>query len=365
MERLKQSELKSLHDFVRDCHTVREFESFDDFLKRVVASCVRLIPATHVTYNEMDLQKSESHNCVSKAEFATPQAERLWEQHMNEHPVLKHVQRMGSCGAMRISDLWSQRRLRDSGLYSDFYRHYEIADAMCIAVCCPRPRIIGVGWHDDRIFTDRERLMADLVRPHISQAWHNARLFGRIRNKLTALETGMEKLETGVILCGADERVQFINPQARRYLAEYFGVTKQTGRRLPLELQDWARQQDAQSRTRDEAPPVRTPLVRKKKNNRLVVRVFSQPEAKFFLMEERPVLPGTNSLAAFGLTVREVQVLNWIARGKANSEIAIILRMSTGTVKKHIEHIFKKLGVENRTAAASMALAANPVEAID
>jgi ATP/maltotriose-dependent transcriptional regulator MalT len=43
--------------------------------------------------------------------------------------------------------------------------------------------------------------------------------------------------------------------------------------------------------------------------------------------------------------------LSWIAKGKSNQDIAEILGLSFRTVKKHIEHIFNKLGVENRTAA--------------
>ena len=53
-----------------------------------------------------------------------------------------------------------------------------------------------------------------------------------------------------------------------------------------------------------------------------------------------------------GLSGRESDVLAWVGQGKTNDQIATILGMSLGTVKKHIEHIFDKLGVENRTAAA-------------
>lgn len=56
------------------------------------------------------------------------------------------------------------------------------------------------------------------------------------------------------------------------------------------------------------------------------------------------------------LTVRESQVLLWISNGKSNSEIAEILQMSPRTVNKHLEQIYPKLGVENRTAAARIAL---------
>jgi len=53
------------------------------------------------------------------------------------------------------------------------------------------------------------------------------------------------------------------------------------------------------------------------------------------------------------LTLRERDVLDWLARGKSNSEIGDILGISSATVGKHLEHIYPKLGVENRTAAAS------------
>ena len=58
----------------------------------------------------------------------------------------------------------------------------------------------------------------------------------------------------------------------------------------------------------------------------------------------------------FGLTVREAEVLNWLANGKTNREIAQILEMSPRTVNKHLEQVFKKIGVENRTAAAALTL---------
>lgn len=58
----------------------------------------------------------------------------------------------------------------------------------------------------------------------------------------------------------------------------------------------------------------------------------------------------------FGITVREAEVLTWIANGKSNSDIGAILDLSPRTINKHLERIFRKLGVENRTAAAAMAL---------
>lgn len=58
---------------------------------------------------------------------------------------------------------------------------------------------------------------------------------------------------------------------------------------------------------------------------------------------------------ALGLTPREGDVLRWIAAGKSNRDISAILNISARTVNKHLDHIFVKLGVENRTAAAAIA----------
>jgi DNA-binding response OmpR family regulator len=55
------------------------------------------------------------------------------------------------------------------------------------------------------------------------------------------------------------------------------------------------------------------------------------------------------------LTPRETEVLAWLAKGKTNRDIADILGMSHRTVNKHLEHIFEKLGVETRAAAAALA----------
>lgn len=60
-------------------------------------------------------------------------------------------------------------------------------------------------------------------------------------------------------------------------------------------------------------------------------------------------------LATAALTPRETEVLSWIAKGKTNRDVAEILGMSPRTVNKHLEHVFEKLGVETRAAAAALA----------
>jgi DNA-binding CsgD family transcriptional regulator len=67
------------------------------------------------------------------------------------------------------------------------------------------------------------------------------------------------------------------------------------------------------------------------------------------------------ALASLKLTPREAQVLFWISEGKSNHDIGVILGTKTGTICKHVEHVLSKLNVENRTAAAVIALEKCPV----
>jgi DNA-binding response OmpR family regulator/DNA-binding CsgD family transcriptional regulator len=75
------------------------------------------------------------------------------------------------------------------------------------------------------------------------------------------------------------------------------------------------------------------------------------------IFETRSVDAGDRLRQSFGLTPKEAEVLLWLAKGKSNRDIAEILSQRPRTVNKHLEQIFQKLGVENRTAAAARALA--------
>jgi DNA-binding NarL/FixJ family response regulator len=69
-----------------------------------------------------------------------------------------------------------------------------------------------------------------------------------------------------------------------------------------------------------------------------------------------PDFSSATPLESLGLSPREAEVLLWIAQGKNNEEIGIILGVARNTVKKHVLHLLEKLGVESRNAAAVRAL---------
>ena len=92
--------------------------------------------------------------------------------------------------------------------------------------------------------------------------------------------------------------------------------------------------------------------------NRLLARHMGQSgfaEAMLLLSVTAAGASAPPRVPPVPLTPREAEVLSWLAKGKTNRDIADILGMSPRTVNKHLEHIFEKLGVETRTAAAAVA----------
>jgi len=91
----------------------------------------------------------------------------------------------------------------------------------------------------------------------------------------------------------------------------------------------------------------------------LRVRRFAEPgrlELTLLLLEEHTASPGPAALLSLGITPREAEVLYWVAQGKSNPDIATILGAGVRTVHKHVENLFRKLGLETRNAAALTAL---------
>jgi DNA-binding NarL/FixJ family response regulator len=72
--------------------------------------------------------------------------------------------------------------------------------------------------------------------------------------------------------------------------------------------------------------------------------------------EFRPNFSSFQPLLKLGLTPRAAEALLWLAQGKTNADIATILGITESTVKKHVQEMFDKLGVETRGAATVRAL---------
>ena len=85
----------------------------------------------------------------------------------------------------------------------------------------------------------------------------------------------------------------------------------------------------------------------------LHARRFMEPgrdDLVMLVLEEEHAPPGPAALLSLGLTPRQAEVVYWVAQGKTNPEIGLILGASPRTIDKHMERIFERLGVENRAS---------------
>jgi DNA-binding CsgD family transcriptional regulator len=140
-----------------------------------------------------------------------------------------------------------------------------------------------------------------------------------------------------------------------RLVTSYLGLQSRRENRLPESLWRWVKQQEVALKGRDDVLLQRNLLVLEREGKRFVIRLVSDLDQNLLLLEEHPTTMQLQSLVPFGLSPREAQVLDWVAQGKTNKEIGVILELSPRTVQKHLEHIYRKIYVESRTAAAAKA----------
>ncbi|HEU0151303.1 MAG TPA: response regulator [Bradyrhizobium sp.] len=154
-----------------------------------------------------------------------------------------------------------------------------------------------------------------------------------------------------------DGRIMWATPQAQKLLADSLGAGAVDEVILPESLRLWLEQAQAgkggskEGGTKAAAAPIPD-------HPELKLYYMGSAGTNEFLLrlakEQTGLLPSAFS-SEFGLTSREGEVLSWLSKGKTNRDIAQILGLSPRTVDKHLEQIYAKLGVENRTAAAAIA----------
>ena len=155
-----------------------------------------------------------------------------------------------------------------------------------------------------------------------------------------------------LVVRAADGKVVWKTPLARDLLLQHFD-----GGELDDAVLSWVREELARRALAGALPG--DPLRLARQNRRLILALHEQTGEDEWLIvmresSDQAVIDAVG--AAFKLTTREAEVLYWVAKGKTNRDIGDILGMSPATVKKHLEHVFEKLGVETRTAAAGLAM---------
>jgi DNA-binding response OmpR family regulator/DNA-binding CsgD family transcriptional regulator len=152
-------------------------------------------------------------------------------------------------------------------------------------------------------------------------------------------------------------KIMWTTPQAQKLLADNLVAATEDELVLPEVMLQWLEQ--AQKGKAGSKMPAMASFP---DNEQLQLQYMGKLGPNEFLLRLAKD-SSTNTSAQFsselGLTTREGEVLSWLSKGKTNRDIAQILGLSPRTVDKHLEQIYAKLGVENRTAAAAIATGAS------
>jgi DNA-binding CsgD family transcriptional regulator len=168
-------------------------------------------------------------------------------------------------------------------------------------------------------------------------------------------------VDLGVIWLSSDNTIEWMSNLSERWLREYFPraeLAPSTGpRQLSRSLTSWIGKQKSAQQTAA-ALGWRAEQTVLGPNGSLSVRwLCDQPDRSYLILSEHRTNHLPEKLRSLGLTVRETEVLHWVAEGKSNEAIGILLGLSRRTVDKHMENVLRKLAVESRTEAALKAAA--------
>jgi DNA-binding CsgD family transcriptional regulator len=345
--------LQSLADRSADCSS---------FVVGALERLTDIVASDLTTLSMCDLARGSRRVIGRKAEGLSDADRAAFDQHFREHPLVRFHGTHPGGPTQRISDCIEAAAFRNSALHADYYRRIGINYVMALPLWIDADNVISVVFNRSRSnFKDAERAVLDAVRLPLAAIYRNLVAcqnagIGLKRVGHLATDGGWQMMRvamTGRILDA---------PTAVRGLLRKFFPQDAADResQLPALLSAWF------SRSRNwglERPAIDRgqPFTAFRLGAKLTVHFVPDPQdvhAGYLLLKSERLGVGAAQLARLPLTEREREILALVAAGKTNVEIAAILAISARTVQKHLEHIFQKLGVETRTAAAVRALAA-------
>jgi DNA-binding CsgD family transcriptional regulator len=332
----------SEHDASALLGFVSELGALEDpmpFPPRLVAGLRSLIAADGVSYSELDpVQRRSILQVWHKAEG---EDQLIWGEEEPYDPdedlfwMLRSTHPL--CGdrsvsddwtiALKVSDFVSLHEFRRTPIYDALYRG-EIDHWLEVGLE-PEPdrtRNFIFTRFDQPDFDERDRLVASLLQPHLAKRAEEAEAALRATEALAAIEEGTIEEARRVVLCSATGVIEFGSASSRVLLKRFLGL--ENGR-VPTSVL------------------ARRELEVRQGDRSLFVRIARTGALRLLMLEERDERIGR-------LSAREREVLDQVQLGKANDAIALELGIARATVAKHLEHAYRKLGVQNRMSAAAL-----------
>jgi DNA-binding CsgD family transcriptional regulator len=284
-----------------------------------------------------------------------PAAAQALAELLDEHPMIRYANETGDGSARKISDFYSTEAWHSSALYERVYAPMRVEHQMSIALPSPKPAVVGLALNRFAVdFTERDRAVLNRIRPHLAQTWRHAREHARLRMMVDTAAGALAADGSAVVLL--TDPVHELTPGALTELYRFFGrppaITP-----LPVRVEFWL-SRERQTARESTLGEFARPLAASRAGRRVVLRYLPAAggHSDALLLRTSAIEDGVPQLATLGLTVRETEVLNHLTTGATNAQIASTLHLATSTVKRHLDHVYGKLGVTGRVQAAAVAL---------
>lgn len=338
---LPERELSGLLEILGEVHHAEDVEAFRRGLLDVMP---RVLPSECTAYNE--IAPDGSPLVVLVDPMPAPELLNRWAQYAHQSPLIQWHLSSRDPRAQRISDVVDHGEFRATDLYREVFVPLGVEHQMAVTLPAPPTLLIGLTVATVRDYTDAERKMFDLARPHLIQARANAAARQRVRTVLASVEQGLDEAGASLVVVDDRDRVEFATRGGRELLDLLAPGSGPSASALPAALHDVG----------GEGGRPATELVTAE--GTLSVRRISTGDLSVFVFERRGGLISQAMLEGLGLSPREAQVLQQLMGGASTQATADALQISPRTVHKHAEHLYAKLGVHDRIAAVSAAWAA-------
>lgn len=342
MEQVRQSDFRQALDLIGECEDAADPPSFG----KAALGVARLVPGA-VAFNEIYLAKGTATAVKDRPGLGGAADVAEFARLAHQNPLVVHG-RFGD-PPLTISDMLSARSFRALELYEVVFAPNDFEDQIAIHLSPTPNRVAGIAINRERRgYSARDRALLELLAPHLSRAYTHSLERAQAAAVRALLERGLGDTGTGAIVINPDDSIDRIDERTEAILRRYFGTT--TKGDMPTPIRDWlALEEDGRERFEAEDGKGRRLSIG------LVTHVSGGSPWRALLLDEWGDNPAPGELRSLGLTAREAEVLAWVARGKSDAAIGNLLSISPRTANKHLEHIYRKLGVSSRAEAVAKA----------
>jgi DNA-binding CsgD family transcriptional regulator len=337
-----------------------ESDGYASFVRQVLDELAELVDSDLTTLSLCDLERGTRTIVGRRGEAISAQDRAAFNRHFREHPLVRYHGTHFRGPTQRITDCVSQLAFRQSPVFAEYYRRIGISYVMALPLRIDDANVISVVFNRSSLnFSDAERATLDVLRHPLGALYRNI----LVREEASVCQRSLQGIVASngwhLVAVGNDGGVVEMSDEAARML-RYFFADAPSGARgdAPAPLAAWLRRR---SRNWGLDRLQTAPYSAIREGMKLTVHFVAdplRPECGHLLMRQERVALAARELDSLPLTARERDVLALVAAGKTNGEVATLLAISPRTVQKHLEHVFEKLGVETRTAAALRAVAA-------